>query len=309
MLNCAILGKRMAAKGIARPMCDAGLVGASHRHSEAVNIRQWRSANDVAKTGVRPSTGPVGDAYDDAMAESFLFPRSRLSCSAAAGLPPRLRPEWLASALSRLVQSGLAAFWLGILLANHLRSRDSKKCSPALSPQAHKPGNVNPKPGVQGSYGRRRGGSRRHGDGSRRVVRGAVATARQSHPAGKSAWLSPAIPIYVVRADATYHLRVSQGVRLTDGSRIMGGWIVEFGGLTAPANESRAQFQRRDLAAVFRQAADLRAVSSWMGHRPCLPDFLPVIGQASDGMVNGSDADMGISARPALHRPAKLLLG
>ena len=52
------------------------------------------------EAGVRPSMGSVGDAYDNAMAESF-FPPSRPSCSAAAGSHHRPKPGWPASATSR----------------------------------------------------------------------------------------------------------------------------------------------------------------------------------------------------------------
>ena len=37
----------------------------------AANIRLWRQAKRCSEAGVRPSMGSVGDAYDNAMAESF----------------------------------------------------------------------------------------------------------------------------------------------------------------------------------------------------------------------------------------------
>ena len=39
--------------------------------TRAANIPRWHSASGVGEAGVRPSMGSVGDAYDNAMAESF----------------------------------------------------------------------------------------------------------------------------------------------------------------------------------------------------------------------------------------------
>jgi len=52
------------------------------------------------EAGVRPSMGSVGDAYDNAMCESFF---ATLECEllARAGSARRQRPEWPSSALSR----------------------------------------------------------------------------------------------------------------------------------------------------------------------------------------------------------------
>jgi D-amino-acid dehydrogenase len=55
---------------------------------------------------------------------------------------------------------------------------------------------------------------------------------------------------------------------------------VEFGGLDRAPNESRARLLYDDLAAVFPQARFTGAEGFWMGHRPCLPDSVPVIGPA-----------------------------
>src|ERR1700738_2515258 len=74
------------------------------------------------EAGVRPSMGSVGDAYDNAMAESF-FSTLEASCSAAAGSHPRPRPRWPASATSRVGISGAVAFGPGIPLTDNLRSR------------------------------------------------------------------------------------------------------------------------------------------------------------------------------------------
>ena len=61
------------------------------------------------------------------------------------------------------------------------------------------------------------------------------------------------------------------------GLRLAG--TVEFAGLDAPPNYARAD-------ALLRQGKDLfphldtSATTQWMGHRPCMPDSLPVIGAA-----------------------------
>jgi len=61
------------------------------------------------------------------------------------------------------------------------------------------------------------------------------------------------------------------------GLRLAG--TVEFAGLKAPPNYARAEAllqQGRDLFPHL----DTSAASQWMGHRPCMPDSLPVIGRA-----------------------------
>lgn len=58
------------------------------------------------------------------------------------------------------------------------------------------------------------------------------------------------------------------------------GGTVEFAGLEAPPNPARAELLIDDLRAVFPQARLNGARSTWMGHRPCLPDSLPVIGES-----------------------------
>jgi D-amino-acid dehydrogenase len=58
------------------------------------------------------------------------------------------------------------------------------------------------------------------------------------------------------------------------------GGTVEFAGLEAPPNPARADLLLEDLSAVFPQARLAGPRSDWMGHRPCLPDSLPVIGES-----------------------------
>lgn len=64
-------------------------------------------------------------------------------------------------------------------------------------------------------------------------------------------------------------------VPMETGLRISG--TVEFGGLSMPPSERRSEL----LGAAGREGLPglrLDAASAWMGHRPCLPDSLPVLG-------------------------------
>ena len=53
---------------------------------------------------------------------------------------------------------------------------------------------------------------------------------------------------------------------------------VEMAGLDAPPSPHRAEVLMAGLAKAFPQLAGQRPVRTWMGHRPCLPDSMPVIG-------------------------------
>jgi D-amino-acid dehydrogenase len=80
---------------------------------------------------------------------------------------------------------------------------------------------------------------------------------------------------------------VSRTVVLTDhkvfvtpmeqGLRV--GGTVEFGGLDMPANPKRVDALLRIALANFDGLAG-QPFSTWMGHRPCMPDSVPVIGPA-----------------------------
>lgn len=61
------------------------------------------------------------------------------------------------------------------------------------------------------------------------------------------------------------------------GLRLAGS--VEFAGLRAAPDYRRAQVLLRHGQAMFPHL-DVSETSEWMGHRPCLPDSLPVIGRA-----------------------------
>jgi D-amino-acid dehydrogenase len=61
------------------------------------------------------------------------------------------------------------------------------------------------------------------------------------------------------------------------GLRLAG--TVEFAGLEAPPNLARADALLRQGRTLFPHL-DTSSVTRWMGHRPCLPDSLPVIGRA-----------------------------
>jgi glycine/D-amino acid oxidase-like deaminating enzyme len=63
---------------------------------------------------------------------------------------------------------------------------------------------------------------------------------------------------------------------MEEGLRVAG--TVEFGGLARAPTRQRAEFLVRDLARVLPRAQVPADWSFWMGHRPCLPDSLPVLG-------------------------------
>lgn len=77
----------------------------------------------------------------------------------------------------------------------------------------------------------------------------------------------------VVPADRKVFLTPMEG-----GLRVAG--TVEFGGLDRAPTPERAAYLLDDLKAVFPQARTDNAQPFWMGHRPCLPDSVPVIGPA-----------------------------
>ena len=58
----------------------------------------WRQ---VSAAGVRPSMGSVGDAYDNATAESFFVPLECEGCSIGAASRHRPKPGWRSSSTSK----------------------------------------------------------------------------------------------------------------------------------------------------------------------------------------------------------------
>jgi D-amino-acid dehydrogenase len=78
----------------------------------------------------------------------------------------------------------------------------------------------------------------------------------------------------VVPADRKVFITPMEG-----GLRVAG--TVEFGGLERAPNEVRARLLYGDLAAVFPQARSTGTEGFWMGHRPCLPDSVPVMGPSA----------------------------
>ncbi len=63
---------------------------------------------------------------------------------------------------------------------------------------------------------------------------------------------------------------------MEEGLRVAG--TVEFGGTEAPPTPARAALLLEDLRRVYPEARTENAMPFWMGHRPCLPDTLPVMG-------------------------------
>jgi D-amino-acid dehydrogenase len=82
--------------------------------------------------------------------------------------------------------------------------------------------------------------------------------------------VTPALPI--VSAEAKVY-----ATPMEDGLRFAG--TVEFAGLDAPPDYRRAE-ALIELARDMFPALSIGEVSQWMGHRPTLPDSLPVIGAA-----------------------------
>lgn len=56
---------------------------------------------------------------------------------------------------------------------------------------------------------------------------------------------------------------------------------VEMAGLDAPPSPHRVETLMSGLAKAFPQLAGRRPLRTWMGHRPCLPDSMPVIGPSA----------------------------
>ncbi len=66
---------------------------------------------------------------------------------------------------------------------------------------------------------------------------------------------------------------------MEQGLRVAG--TVEFGSLTAPATERRVHALLRHSKTLFPTLC-AEKYTDWMGNRPCLPDSLPVLGQATN---------------------------
>lgn len=78
----------------------------------------------------------------------------------------------------------------------------------------------------------------------------------------------------VVPADRKVFITPMEG-----GLRVAG--TVEFGGLDRPPTPGRAALLYDDLRAALPDAKIEGAEGFWMGHRPCLPDSVPVIGASA----------------------------
>lgn len=99
-------------------------------------------------------------------------------------------------------------------------------------------------------------------------VRVPLESQRGYHATIQGSGIAPALP--VVSAEAKVY-----ATPMEDGLRFAG--TVEFAGLDAPPDFRRAD-ALIELAKDMFPALAVGAVSQWMGHRPCLPDSLPVIG-------------------------------
>jgi glycine/D-amino acid oxidase-like deaminating enzyme len=88
---------------------------------------------------------------------------------------------------------------------------------------------------------------------------------------------------------------------------------VEFAGLTRPPTRRRGDLLLDDVRAVFPSADFSKPSPYWMGHRPCLPDSLPVIGRAPrhDGLwLAFGHGHLGLTgSAPTGHLVAELVAG
>jgi len=110
----------------------------------------------------------------------------------------------------------------------------------------------------------------------------------------------------VVAADRKVFIKPMAGALRVAGT-------VEFGGLDRLPTPARAAQPFNDLRAAFPDAQTGRAEEFWMGHRPCLPDSVPVIG-ASARVVGlwfaFGHGHLGLTgAAPTANLPATAILG
>ena len=101
-------------------------------------------------------------------------------------------------------------------------------------------------------------------------IRVPLESQRGYHATIQGSGIAPALP--VVSAEAKVY-----ATPMEDGLRIAG--TVEFAGLDAPPDFRRAE-ALIEVAKDMFPALAVGTTSQWMGHRPCLPDSLPVIGAA-----------------------------
>lgn len=101
-------------------------------------------------------------------------------------------------------------------------------------------------------------------------IRVPLETQRGYHVTLADPGFTPRLPVSV--SEGKYYATPMEG-----GLRVAG--TVEFAGLEAPPDYRRA---RRLLAQVQQLYPQVRveAFTEWMGHRPCMPDSLPVVGPA-----------------------------
>jgi D-amino-acid dehydrogenase len=98
------------------------------------------------------------------------------------------------------------------------------------------------------------------------------------------------------------------------GVRIAG--TVELAGLSAPPNWERARVLLRHVRRMFPALAESypeERLSTWVGHRPSLPDSLPVIGRSTaspDVVYAFGHGHVGMAAAPMTGKVvAELLSG
>jgi glycine/D-amino acid oxidase-like deaminating enzyme len=107
---------------------------------------------------------------------------------------------------------------------------------------------------------------------SRTLLRGLGDDAPLDTERGYHVMMENTIDLRVPLLCADYKFSVTP---MTEGVRLAG--TVEFAGLKAPANPKRWDIMARRARALL-PGLKTEMVSTWMGHRPSMPDSLPVIG-------------------------------
>jgi D-amino-acid dehydrogenase len=102
-------------------------------------------------------------------------------------------------------------------------------------------------------------------------VRVPLETQRGYHVTLQDPGLEPRIP--VAASESKFYATPMEG-----GLRVAG--TVEFAGLEAPPDYRRARRLLEQVRSLYPQVRT-ESFTEWMGHRPCLPDSLPVVGEAA----------------------------
>ena len=225
-----------------------------------------------------------------------LYPDEQALAKDAGGW--RLRQQY-GDAVQKLDSAGIAAlepnlperYRIGMFVADHATILDPFRYVQAIAQAFARAGGRIVRAQVDGLKG----------EGARWMLRGAGAGAAQAYDdvvvaAGvwSRALLAPLGVRLQLESQRGYHVQFTGGSALVartvvladrkvfitpmlDGLRV--GGTVEIGGVRAPPDERRAAVLARIAHETFPALAGLPS-RTWMGHRPCMPDTVPVIGPA-----------------------------